>query len=687
MRSWGLAAATALLALVSGVLAFLHLEQIDAKAPLGFQTQVWVRAATPQADPEELAESIAAFAEQHQVNVARVRPSTDDALSSRHLYIAAGRSGSEIADWLTEGYPAFSRNAETFVHPWAELDFEETDPRGYYLLAAPTDVGRELAETIRSTGFVAEAHPFRDMGDQVAAFVDNGAAVSLLIATLVAVVLVGATVLLGAKTYGIARLHGHGFRWMLARDLARAAPGVASALVLVTGIAAACLGVYNGLNQFAMFARLAALVLAVGFACTLGAHVAAVWLTTRSDIIAAIKGRIPDRATLVSAYALRVSAAFLAVQAVAMAVHLHGPAQEAAHDLEVGQRHAGEAAYLLLNGTLGDSRQLRESVASWLQRANEEGRVVLAEVSSLHQPRTQAQFLTVNPTYLREQTIVTAEGERLAAGSLPEDRPTLLIPENSDNEVVAAVSQAVEEKLAFARKRSGAAEVPEPARVQIASGQELFTYSEPHGFAPATVTNAFVLVVPPELQLWGRAWISMADDVVLLESGLMDEAQANPELPAGTLATQPVVEVLAGTARDAYVRWWTALMNAFVAVVLLLAAVAATVAVYVRGWAMRLFVRFAHGWSRWRASPVLMISEAAVVALLVGYGVVPWLSELVATPRNPSIPAPPSIVETIPAEVTLVASTAIAVAAAAAAAWVLRVRERRILSDRAIDRM
>lgn len=686
MKNWGLCAAIALVAVVSGVVSGLHLDRLDAAAPLGFRTQIRVDGATSNADPDKLAVIISKFADESGTAIARIRPSTEDAFSSRHLYIADGTSGSHISDWLTDGYPAFSQNANTYVHSWGELDFTRTDPRGFYLLAAPPTVGRELVKDIRDVGFTADAYPFLPPVQRAEALMDNGGGQSVMIAILVAIVLAMATVLLGAKTYGVARLHGHGFAWMFIRDLGRAAPGMAAAIALPMALAAGILGVYNGLNQFGTFMQVAGLLFAVSFSFVLASYAFALWLATRTDIVAAIKGRIPDRPTLALGYVLRISAAFLAVQALAMSVNQYDPAQAAKHDLKIGQQRAGGAAYLLLSGTVLDvGGEQGTSVASWLQHADEDGRIALAELSPTEPGQQDPQLLTVNPTYLREQTIISADGERISADSLPTDRATLLTPKSRDFDIDKA-TKATQEKIEFAAYRSNLQNTPESSQMKILSGQELFTYGSSTGQGEPTIADAAVLVVPPELGLWGPEWISMADSVVILEAK-DEEGLEEAGLPNGALATQPVVEVLATTARDAHIRWLTAVMNAVVATGVLLIAVAAAVAVYTRGWAMRMFVRFAHGWRRWRANPVLVAAETAAAALLIIFGAMPWIEKLTATPPNPSTPPPPVMIESFPPETTLLASIVVAVSACAVAMWTLRARERRILRDRAIDRM
>lgn len=700
MRRWGFSVAAMIVTVMSLALPVLHLHEVDTYVPLGFQTQVWVRDAQASASVQGLGEAVERFAQQNRVNVARQQTATDNADFGRELYVAVGAPNQGAATWLREGYPEFSRLAQTDVRPWRDLDFEQIDPRGFYLVEGPPDVGTKLAQEFSRRGFTAVAAPFLGPTQHLTGVLGENASAAA-IAALAAVVLVGATVLLNAKTYGVGRLHGRSFGWLLRRDVVVAAPGVLSIVLALSLAATVALALYNRLHWIGTYWLLVAALLLASGAAAFITHTVAIWLTSRVDVIEAVKGHLPTWSTLVAAYLLRVPAALLAVVAVSSAVALAEPAQRAGQNLTAARDHAGDAAFILLNGSLGEAGTedlLFGDAARWFERADLDGRIVLADDSSAtywdipsrgadatsNEPAPDV--LTVNPTYLLEQVVLAEDGARLTPEDLPLGRPTVLVPAARSHLAEAVTAQAVED-LEFARSRSDAGAFPDAARMTIASGQELFTYGGVVSGSPgAVVRDAFLVVVPPQLRVWGPAYIHMAESIVLREPGLPADVRADRRLATAILATLPVQQKLADVAREAQTRWTTGVVTSVVAAAVLLAVVFTAVAVYVRAWASRLFVRFVHGWSRLAANPVLVAAEATVLAVVLLSGARPWLAEQLATPPDPSVPPPPNH-DAVNPDVQLAVTAAVLLLSVLVAAVVLRSRERNIIADRAIDRM
>lgn len=690
MTRWGFTLSAALICAICATLPFVHLREMDTYAPLGFRTQVWVRDANTDASTAGLSEDIARYATSERVNVARDKADTDNAFYGRHLFVAVGDPTASTARWLVDGYPYFSRSAQTTVHPWAQLRFDETDPRGYYLLDGPSSAGSSLVAVFGRHGFEAVALPYLGPVSHAKGLIDGGRGVTALIGALAAAVLIGATVLMDAKRYGIGRLHGHGLRWMIASDTLGAAPAVGSVVAATCSIVALWLWTYNRFHQFGMYCAIAgsmALLAAAGAAAT---HALAVWLTGRTHILEAIKGRIPDRLTLASAYALRVPASLLAVMAVTSAVALAAPAQESNASLSTAQKRAGNSAYILLNGSLGKDTEslIMKATAHWLHQADLDHRIVIAEDSSrTYSTQTNViSLMTVNPTYFGQQVVLDKNRERILPDKVSNTRPTLFYPLNQKQNADQVVRIANQE-LDFARQLSGVKLVTPVAALPFQPNQALFTYGSALGEESGTLFNSFVLVVPPELGLWGPQYVDMAENIVLLQPGVPSDIAANPNLSAAILATLPVVQKMADDARTANLRWKTAVVNACGAISVLLAVVIASVSVYVRAWSVQIFVRFVHGWKRWHANPVLVFAETVILLGLLGYGSIPWLASL----RQPGLVnqiAPPRQMVTQPTHLALMTvSVVIAAVGIAGATVTLRLRERSAILNRSTDRM
>ncbi len=368
-----------------------------------------------------------------------------------------------------------------------------------------------------------------------------------------------------------------------------------------------------------------------------------------------------------TAYVIRTPAALLAVASISTATALTGPTQQAAQASAAARERAGGAAHILLNGSPGEAgtaELLFVDAARWFERADLDERIVLSHDSSASywdiasQEGTPVEaapdVLTVNPTYLSEQVVLSENGLRLTPEALPSGRPTVLVPAGRAQRADAVVAQAVED-LELARNREDAGPLPAPERATIAGGQELLTHGAAAGSSRAVVRDAFLVVVPPQLGTWGPEHIDMAESIVLREPGPPADVRADPRLATAVLATAVPVIV-----------------------------VAAAVAVCARAWATRRFVR---GWSRVTANPVLLASEAAVLAVVLLLGARPWPDEQVATPPDPSIPPPPPLGAIVEPDVQLAVTVVVVLLSAVVAAIVLRSRERNIIADRAIDRM
>lgn len=492
MRRWGFWVAAAILTSMSLTLPFLYLYEEDTYSPLGFEAQVWVRDAGPAAATTDLSKAIESFAETRHVNVARHRASTDDAFFGRELYVAVGDSNRGAGTWIKDGYPYFSRLARTEVHQWNALDLNEIDPRGFYLVDASPEVAGELATEFSERGFTAATYPYLGPSEYLEGLLTDSNITSGAIAVLAAIVLVGAAVLLNAKSYGVGRLHGRSLGWLVRRDVVVGAPGVLLIALILSAAAMLGLGLYNHLHYIDTYCALSATLLLVSAVATFTTHVAAIWLTSRIDTVSAIKGQLPVWPTLTVAYLLRLPAALLAVASAVAALALAAPARQAVEGLAAAQAHAGDASYMLLNGSLDAADLTTPEITEWFTRADRDGRILLAEDSSSAyravgtagvangQTGSAPDVLTVNDTYLAEQVVLAENGSRITPDDLPSDRATLLVPAVSLVDGDAVLAQAVDE-LEFARSRSGIPAVHSPTRRTIASGQQLFTYGSALG--------------------------------------------------------------------------------------------------------------------------------------------------------------------------------------------------------------
>ncbi|MET9430122.1 hypothetical protein [Streptomyces sp. NPDC003036] len=409
---------------VSAVMAFLFVRGLDEELVLGNSAQVWVFDSDDAVSGADIARAIASFSDDHGVTVARELPDLKNPDRLRHLYLAPGGPGSEAASWLDEGYPRFGRQVETDVHPIAEVG--QRDPRGYYYVFGPPEAAGALADELSELGLrVSVQHPLAPANLPLL-FSGGDLFGSFWVVALAAVTMTGASVLLGARAYGVLRLQGKSFMDLLLRDLRQVALFWSVAAGVVAAAALAFLHLYNGLAWLGLFAAVTACLAGLLVLFVLAAHAAALALTFRVDVLRALKGRLPARAAFVGTYLVRVPALLLAL-GVAMDVALAGQHVLARQESQDTYARAGDAVTLRLNGSLvGEEKRMITQVGGWLRRADAAGQVIVAGRRDLQSvssdaPLPQGEILVVNDAFLAAQPVLDPKGHRYAPA---EPRPT-----------------------------------------------------------------------------------------------------------------------------------------------------------------------------------------------------------------------------------------------------------------------
>ncbi|WP_129798487.1 hypothetical protein [Streptomyces sp. F001] len=154
------------------------------------------------------------------------------------------------------------------------------------------------------------------------------------------------------------------------------------------------------------------------------------YLMFQTGILRALKGELPARAAMISAYAMRIPALLLALS-IATALVL--AAQDVLNREESRKAYAkiGATTSIALNGSLGSDAALRDleaKVGGWLRQADKEGQVVVAGHRDLQQsaPRAglpQGDVLIVNESFLTEQPVLDPAGRPPAGRRRPRPGP------------------------------------------------------------------------------------------------------------------------------------------------------------------------------------------------------------------------------------------------------------------------
>ncbi|MFF4896725.1 hypothetical protein [Streptomyces sp. NPDC001068] len=613
----------------SAVLAFLFLRGLDETGVLGNTALIDVADSDNSTTGAQVVRAVASFSAEHGVGVAREVADLRNPDGIRHLYLAPGGPRSVTADWLEHGYPAFSRNLETRVHPISEIG--QQDPRGsYYVLGSAADADALKAEFEDLGMTVAVTHPlsYTELADR---YSGDPLYRALCVVALAALTTTGASVLLNAKSYGILRMQGMSFAGILLRDLRQLAAFWLVAAATVTAGTLTFLGFYNGLARLGLYASLAAGIAALLVAVALATHAAALALTHKVDVLRALKGELPSRAASFSVYLVRVPALLLAL-AIATNVTLASRDVLTRQENRDVYRGVGDAVSIRLNGAFAmHMDQLNDHVGPWLRQADRRGEVIVAgrrdlQVSAPDARLPAGEILVVNDTYLREQPLLDPRGRRYASeahdGEAPDSRPVRVIVPDSLTSHRAAITKAASEIIDPGRSRHIPLET-----LGSRSGQRLFAYSTgtyvySSAHSPdedrSLVRDPVVVAVPNGSRfLTDDAYTSFATQagVVFPDPDDVLKAIRTNQVRDYVNSVSPVGQKTALDLRSSVTKLRLQVFDLAVAVTVLLIAGVGVCLIYARKNAQSIFVRHIGGW-RYVANHRFILAVEVAIALV-----------------------------------------------------------------------
>lgn len=615
------------LLLFSALLAFLVLSAMDEEAILGAPARIEVIDSDNRVDSGQVVGMVESFADARGVNVGHEVADLDDPGNRRHLYLAIGDPEAPSASWLDDGYPGFSRGFRTEVHPLGEI--EHLDPRGYYLVFGPSEVAGELISEFERLGFSGQIDPEPSLSETVLFFGQGGVGWCFLIVAVAAVLMVGSSVVLNAKAYGVLRLQGKSFAQILGRDMAQLAVfWVRAAAAMAAGVLV-FLFLYNGLDRLERFALIAAGLLAALTAAALAAHGLALALTYRTRIVHAIKGEVSATLAMVCAYGIRVPAALLALAIVTSAVSSTQDvaAQQASQNAYAG---IGDASTVLLWGNPSAEEELFRTVGPWIRRSESRGDVVLALRSDMSEFAPgdgripERDVLIVNNEYLAEQTVLGANGQRLRGARDPGTKAQILLPESlsGDAERFAAwITDWLQFQAKFDGTKLDAAQVE---TLETMSDQRMFTYGsgmDPGLQTEALIRDPIIVVVPGSSGIFDdQQYVAYASQagVVFKDPGDV-RAVMSTDVGRYVIAMSPVARHAADEYQDLIREFRLDLFNVAIALAVLLISAVGVGLIYRRKNAQALFVKFISGWTFVGASRSLLALEGALALALVGW--------------------------------------------------------------------
>ena len=623
------------IALFTATMAFLIMRNFDEVAVAGPSTVVRVNESENVASGQQVTSMLESFAREHRVNIGRDVTDLQHPDSIRHLYLAVGDPEADSTAWLKDGYPGFSRSMQTKVHPIHEIS--DRDPRAYYLIFGPADTANDLLHSFSEHGLHGWQQPFFT-ASRALEFFGNGALLwCVIVVALAVVVIVGSGVILNTKTYGVHRLHGHSFTRILAQDMQRLTVYLLRVAVILIPVVIILLFAYNGLNQVRNLTLTASGFFLFFSALAVTVHVTCLTLVHRAGVLSSLKGHVSATSTMSGSYVIRVPALFLALAATTSVIATGSQVIAQRSELAAGSR-AGDAVYVLLNGSLGnDSSKLSTDVGTWILASSKHGQVILSHREPLQAilppkingPRTDA--LVVNGSYLAEQHVVSPSGDRIAGPRQGDNVIQVLIPEKywSESDQIAAGVAGWASFLIDNRQVTQ----PEVQPVKIRNEQSLFTYDSftlldnDRDLRPR---DPVVVAIPNGSEvLPGDQYTAYATQggVVFRNSDYVLRSMSQDGLSAYILAVNPVAEQAASKYRASVRELRLRAFNLIASLAVLGITAASVAIVYCRKNSQSLFVKYISGWSFTRSYRPILALELAVSLLLVSWSLfVVWSS-------------------------------------------------------------
>ncbi|MER5934973.1 hypothetical protein [Streptomyces sp. NPDC002054] len=619
----------------SAMMSFLFVRGLDEELVLGSSAQIWVSQSEDSVSGAQIARAIAKFSDDHEVAVARELPDVKNPDGLRHLYLASGDPDSDAASWLNDGYPAFSRNVATAVHPI--VDIGQRDPRGfYYVFGSPKTADLLVAELAELGLGASVQHPLA-YSELALLFSSDDLLWSFWVVALAAVTMTGASVLLSAKAYGVLRLQGKSFMDLLARDLKQLAVFWSLAAGIVAAAVLVFLGLYNGLAWFGLFALVAVCLAGLLALLALAAHAAALALTFKVEVRRALKGELPARAAFVSTYLVRIPAVLLAL-GFAMEVTLAGQHVMVRQDNQDTYAKAGEAVTIRLNGSWGgDSKPVITQVGRWLRQADAAGEIIVAGREDLQNVSSNArlprgEILIVNETFLAQQPVLDPRGQRYSpvprnGGTADTRSVRLVIPESLARHAsdIRATIPDVFGRLDPDLRRNLKVEI-----LQAKSGQRIFAYnsgdrSPNAAYSPdddrSLVRDPVLIVVPNGSNIvTDDAYTTFAtqDGIIFPEpDDVLNPFAANiNELQKYVAAVNPVGQNAALKLREAVNDFRLMIFNLIAAVAVLLITGVGVCIIHSRKHAQAVFAQHISGWRFTATHRFILAVEGLLAASL-----------------------------------------------------------------------
>lgn len=687
MRHSGMKIVYVFVLIVSVLMAFFVLQDLDEESPTGESATIWIQDAPNSGVGMGVARQVTSFANGHRVSIVREVWDFRKPLRLRHLYIAAGNPRSTPASWLEHGFPSFGHYRSTETHPFEQIG--NLDPRGTYRVYGSRYEVEALRAEFAKLGLTGDLVRPIGTSELIQRYILSSLGWAVLVAALSVMLTAGASVLISAKGYGVMRLQGLPFHVILQLDVRRMVGFWLISTASVVTITLTFLGLYNGFARLGLFSAVAGGLASVLCLLAMITHVAALALVNRTDVLRGLKGEVVVGPAVASIYLLRVIAAFL-VFAIGGAALLS--TQEFLRKEEGQKRFAelGAASYIELPGsrTVEAAEEMSLRVGQWLRQADKRGQIISIYRWDLQQLGFNApghELLVVNDTFLAEQPILDPSGKRYSAESA--GRVRVIVPRR-----LHKYAQAITRDVPGIIHPGDEGRLVRQAgvdQVWARDHQTVFTFgARSEGMEELLLLDPVVAVVPN-----GSHLVSDDDHTagathggIIFRNPQDIVAALGRDVPREDIAA---INLVASRAAEEYSKSAHELLingsSLVVALVVLFITGIGVCLIYARKNAQAVFAKHISGWSFWMVHRRLLGVDVLVAVALLGWAVWDNWNRLraVAEFADMGVPPPPSLTSVNWWE--LVPAAGVGALALALLVVALAFAHRRIVTEHASD--
>ncbi|MGL5829185.1 MAG: hypothetical protein ACRC0L_06405, partial [Angustibacter sp.] len=509
-----------------------------------------------------------------------------------------------------------------------------TDARGFYHVVGSRADAEQMRQLLIDRGFTVEKLQYFKVREAYSFCFDSDAIGLGFAVMLCAVMLLTASgVILSAKKYAIARLHGTARAAQLFTDIRYLSVFGAACLAVVATVVAVFLAATSGTAQLRHYLTVSAFLWLIFFGVSVLAYLLALTLVQLMPLLGAIKGELSGRAILLVSYLGKTLALVVALSVLGSVYTSQRELSENHVSQETWQKTAGQVSFEL-SSSIGyaEMEKMAEPIGSWLIAENRAGRIIFCQrisgnevlpvdpKSPFAQSSPSDSMLLVNSTYLKLHPILDSAGQPIVADTkkVRVYFPGKLI--SGESKLRAGLERH------FSTPRSSKVKKYTPPVIEFgqhADQQAIFSYNSEIGGQQQSsfMEHGVVIVLPTERDLIppGDYYSYATSSSVIATSE--EAALAGINRNGFTKyfgAVMPVKRVADDRYREALRTASLAWMNGLLALIMLVATTMSFGIVYSRRESQRIFARFVHGWPFLRTHlTVLLIDLGVTLALLL----------------------------------------------------------------------